>query len=191
MKKIVMLSVLCLSVVFTLYASDWSGRYIWVNSTDKDNGGKMASLEFVVKETKEEWRREIYLVDKEKEYRLSPLILPTDDSFSMWHKYKEDSEAGETFRVNNKKINTSPFVPGKWMIYQIETTENESITTMKVSAFNFKVDVKITFSFSLDENGKEQLTFALDTDKDFAKGLFFTNPDEKGDGSFVLTKIDE
>lgn len=191
MKKIVMLSVLCLSLVFSLYAADWSGRYIWVNSTDKDNGGKMASLEFVVKETKEEWRREIYLVDKEKEYRLSPLILPTDDSFSLWHKYKEDSEAGETFRVNNKKINTSPFVPGKWMIYQIETTENESITTMKVSAFNFKVDVKITFSFSLDENGKEQLTFALDTDKDFAKGLFFTNPDQNGDGSFVLTKIDE
>ena len=42
MKKIVMLSVLCFSLVFSLYASDWSGRYIWVNSTDKDNGGKMA-----------------------------------------------------------------------------------------------------------------------------------------------------
>ena len=188
MKKIVMLTVLCFSLVFSLYASDWSGRYIWVISTDKDNGGKMASLEFVVKETKEEWRREIYLVDKEKEYRLSPLILPTDDSFSLWHKYKEDSEAGETFRVNNKKINTSPFVPGKWMIYQIETTENESITTMKVSAFNFKVDVKITFSFSLDENGKEQLTFWMDTDLSLADGMFFKNPEPESNGRFVLVK---
>ena len=124
MKKIVMLSVLCLSLVFSLYASDWSGRYIWVNSTDKDNGGKMASLEFVV----------------------------------------------------------------KWMIYQIETTDNESITTMKVSAFNFKVDVKITFSFSLDENGKEQLTFWMDTDLSLADGMFFKNPEPESNGRFVLVK---
>ena len=188
MKKIVMLSVLCLSLVFSLYASDWSGRYIWINSTDKDNGGKMASLEFVVKETKEEWRREIYLVDKEKEYRLSPLILPTDDSFSLWHKYKEDSEAGETFRVNNKKINTSSFNPGKWMIEEIKSSDSESVTLVKVGAFNIKVGVTITFSFSLDEKGKEQLTFWMDTDLAMADGMFFKNPEHDSGGRFVLKK---
>ena len=74
------------------------------------------------------------------------------------------------------------------MIYQIETTENESITTMKVSAFNFKVDVKITFSFSLDENGKEQLTFWMDTDLSLADGMFFKNPEPESNGRFVLVK---
>ena len=188
MKKRLITSIIFMFLLSSLFAYDWSGRYLWVNSTKKDNGGKMKSVEMVVKETEDEWKREIYLVDDGEEFRLFPLVLPTDESFSAWHKYKEDSVEAETFRHNNKKINTSPFVPGKWMIYQIETTENESITTMKVSAFNFKVDVKITFSFSLDENGKEQLTFWMDTDLSLADGMFFKNPEPESNGRFVLVK---
>ena len=57
-----------------------------------------------------------------------------------------------------------------------------------VSAFNRKVGITITFAFALDENGKEQLTFWLDTDLAMANGMFFKNPESDSDGRFVLKK---
>lgn len=188
MKKILFLFVLFTIMSSSIFASDWNGHYLWTNPTNKDNGGKMKSIEFVVRETEEEWKREIWLIDGEEEFRLFPLVLPTDEAFTEWHKYKEDSVEAETFRHNNKKINTSPFTPGKWMIQEIESSDSESVTILKVSAFNLKVGVTITFSFSLDENGKEQLTFWMDTDLSMADGMFFKNPDPQGDGRFVLVK---
>ncbi|MGN1164329.1 MAG: hypothetical protein ACI4S4_05930 [Candidatus Ornithospirochaeta sp.] len=149
----------------------------------------MKSIELRVVETDDSWRREIYLLDGGEEYRLFPLVLPSSEEFGEWHKYKEESAEAETFRHNNKKINTSSFSPGKWMMEEVTADENESLSSLTVSAFSFKVLVSTTFSFSLDENGREQLTFWMDTDKDFADGMFFTNPDPQGDGKFVLKKI--
>ena len=57
-----------------------------------------------------------------------------------------------------------------------------------VSAFNMKVGITITFSFTLDEEGKEQLTFWLDTDLAMANGMFFKNPEPESGGRFVLEK---
>ena len=161
MKKRLITSIIFIFLLSSLFAYDWSGRYLWVNSTKKDNGGKMKSVEMVVKETEDEWKREIYLVDDGEEFRLFPLVLPTDESFSAWHKYKEDSVEAETFRHNNKKINTSSFNPGKWMIEEIKSSDSESVTLVKVGAFNIKVGVTITFSFSLDEKGKEFLRYGV------------------------------
>ena len=188
MKKRFITSIIFMFLLSSLFAYDWSGRYLWVNSTKKDNGGKMKSVEMVVKETEDEWKREIYLVDDGEEFRLFPLVLPTDESFSAWHKYKEDSVEAETFRHNNKKINTSSFNPGKWMIEEIKSSDSESVTLVKVGAFNIKVGVTITFSFSLDEKGKEQLTFWMDTDLSLADGMFFKNPEPESNGRFVLVK---
>ena len=188
MKKRLIASIIFMFMLSSLFAYDWSGRYLWVNSTKKDNGGKMKSVEMVVKETEDEWKREIYLVDDGEEFRLFPLVLPTDESFSAWHKYKEDSVEEETFRHNNKKINTSSFNPGKWMIEEIKSSDSESVTLVKVGAFNIKVGVTITFSFSLDEKGKEQLTFWMDTDLAMADGMFFKNPEHDSGGRFVLKK---
>ena len=178
-----------MSVASSLFASTWNGLYRWDNPTDKDNGGKMKSIEFVVRETDSSWKREIWLLDGGEEYRLFPLVLPTSPDFGEWHKYKEDSLEAETFRHNNKKINTSSFSPGKWVMESIDSSDSQSVSSLTVSAFSFKVLVSTTFSFSLDENGREQLTFWMDTDKDFADGMFFTNPDPQGDGKFILKKI--
>ena len=188
MKKRLIASIIFMFMLSSLFAYDWNGRYLWVNPTKKDNGGKMKSVEMMVKETKDEWKREIYLLDEDEEYRLFPLIMPSDESFSEWHKYKEDSVEAETFRHNNKKINTSSFNPGKWMIEEIKSSDSESVTLVKVGAFNMKVGITITFAFALDENGKEQLTFWLDTDLAMANGMFFKNPESDSDGRFVLKK---
>lgn len=188
MKKRLVITVLSLFLLSSLFAHDWSGRYLWVNPTKKDNGGKMKSIEMLVNESENEWKREIYLIDEGKEYRLFPLILPTDESFSEWHKYKEDSPEAKTFRYNTDKLNTSPFSPGKWLLEEIKTEGDESIMEVTVSAFNMKVGITITFSFSLDEEGKEQLTFWLDTDLAMANGMFFKNPEPESGGRFVLEK---
>ena len=188
MKKRLITSIIFMSLLSSLFAYDWSGRYLWVNSTKKDNGGKMKSVEMMVKETKDEWKREIYLLDEDEEYRLFPLIMPSDESFSEWHKYKEDSDVAKTFRYNTDKLNTSPFSPGKWLLKEIRSEGDKSIMEVTVSAFNMKVGITITFAFALDENGKEQLTFWLDTDLAMANGMFFKNPESDSDGRFVLKK---
>ena len=191
MKRIIVSLLFSTLLIASIVAQGWEGTYIWNNPTKKTNGGKMSSLMLKVVEVEEEWLREIWLLEESGEYRIFPVVLPTSESYSEWHKYGEKTSEGECFRHNNKKINLTPVNPGKWMVSSIESTSEESFSSITVSAFNMKIKVSSLFSFSLDENGKEQLTFALDTDKDFAKGLFFTNPDQNGDGSFVLTKIDE
>ena len=191
MKRIIVSLLFSTLLIASIVAQGWEGTYIWNNPTKKTNGGKMSSLMLKVVEVEEEWLREIWLLEESGEYRIFPVVLPTSEGYSEWHKYGEKTNEGESFRHNNKKINLTPVNPGKWMVSSIESTSEESLSSITVSAFNMKIKVSSLFSFSLDENGKEQLTFALDTDKDFAKGLFFTNPDQNGDGSFVLTKIDE
>ena len=191
MKRIIVSLLFSTLLIASIVAQGWEGTYIWKNPTKKTNGGKMSSLMLKVIEVEEEWLREIWLLEESGEYRIFPVVLPTSEGYSEWHKYGEKTSEGESFRHNNKKINLTPVNPGKWMVSFIESTSEESFSSITVSAFNMKIKVSSLFSFSLDENGKEQLTFALDTDKDFAKGLFFTNPDQNGDGSFVLTKIDE
>ena len=188
MKKRLIASIIFMFMLSSLFAYDWNGRYLWVNPTKKDNGGKMKSVEMMVKETKDEWKREIYLLDEDEEYRLFPLIMPSDESFSEWHKYKEDSDVAKTFRYNTDKLNTSPFSPGKWLLKEIRSEGDKSIMEVTVSAFNMKVGITITFSFSLDEEGKEQLTFWLDTDLAMANGMFFKNPEPESGGRFVLEK---
>ena len=191
MKRIIVSLLFSTLLIASIVAQGWEGTYIWNNPTKKTNGGKMSSLMLKVVEVEEEWLREIWLLEESGEYRIFPVVLHTSESYSEWHKYGEKTSEGESFRHNNKKINLTPVNPGKWMVSSIESTSEDSFSSITVSAFNMKIKVSSLFSFSLDENGKEQLTFALDTDKDFAKGLFFTNPDQNGDGSFVLTKIDE
>ena len=188
MKKRLIASIIFMFMLSSLFAYDWNGRYLWVNPTKKDNGGKMKSVEMMVKETKDEWKREIYLLDEDEEYRLFPLIMPSDESFSEWHKYKEDSDVAKTFRYNTDKLNTSPFSPGKWLLKEIRSEGDKSIMEVTVSAFNMKVGITITFAFALDENGKEQLTFWLNTDLAMANGMFFKNPESDSDGRFVLKK---
>ena len=188
MKKRLIASIIFMFMLSSLFAYDWNGRYLWVNPTKKDNGGKMKSVEMMVKETKDEWKREIYLLDEDEEYRLFPLIMPSDESFSEWHKYKEDSDVAKTFRYNTDKLNTSPFSPGKWLLKEIRSEGDKSIMEVTVSAFNMKVGITITFAFALDENGKEQLTFWLDTDLAMANGMFFKNPEPESGGRFVLEK---
>ena len=188
MKKRLIASIIFMFMLSSLFAYDWNGRYLWVNPTKKDNGGKMKSVEMMVKETKDEWKREIYLLDEDEEYRLFPLIMPSDESFSEWHKYKEDSDVAKTFRYNTDKLNTSPFSPGKWLLKEIRSEGDKSIMEVTVSAFNMKVGITITFAFALDENGKEQLTFWLDTDLAMANGMCFKNPESDSDGRFVLKK---
>ena len=188
MKKRLIASIIFMFMLSSLFAYDWNGRYLWVNPTKKDNGGKMKSVEMMVKETKDEWKREIYLLDEDEEYRLFPLIMPSDESFSEWHKYKEDSDVAKTFRYNTDKLNTSPFSPGKLLLKEIRSEGDKSIMEVTVSAFNMKVGITITFAFALDENGKEQLTFWLDTDLAMANGMFFKNPEPESGGRFVLEK---
>ena len=188
MKKRLIASIIFMFMLSSLFAYDWNGRYLWVNPTKKDNGGKMKSVEMMVKETKDEWKREIYLLDEDEEYRLFPLIMPSDESFSEWHKYKEDSDVAKTFRYNTDKLNTSPFSPGKWLLKEIRSEGDKSIMEVTVRAFNMKVVITITFAFARDENGKEQLTFWLDTDLAMANGMFFKNPESDSDGRFVLKK---
>ena len=190
MKKVISFALVSVFILSSLFSRDWSGTYKWTNPTKKNNGGKMSELVLIVEENDEEWKREIWLYDDYEFYRIFPFLSPSDPEFSSWHKFNEDSESGYSFRHNNEKINTSPFSPGKWMMTEVVSDPDISKATIKVSAFTLKVTLFTTYSFSLDENGKEQLTFWMDTDLNLADGMFFKNPEEGSEGKFVLKKID-
>lgn len=189
-KKFSLLGIFLLCIIFSSFATSWEGVYQWTNSTDEDNNGKMHDITFVVKETTEPWLREITFLDGDVNHRIFPFIFPSEDGFNEWHKYGEKSPEAESFRYNCKKMNTSPFSPGRWRVDEVSSTQNESLTLITVGAFSVTVGVEITFNFSLDENGKEQLTFGMDVDKGYAKGMFFSNPEPDSDGLFVLKKIE-
>lgn len=188
MKRIIVSLLFSTLLIASIVAQGWEGTYIWNNPTKKTNGGKMSSLMLKVVEVEEEWLREIWLLEESGEYRIFPVVLPTSESYSEWHKYGEKTSEGESFRHNNKKINLTPVNPGKWMVSSIESTSEESLSSITVSAFNMKIKVSSLFSFSLDENGKEQLTFWMDTDLAMADGMFFKNPEHDSGGRFVLKK---
>ena len=188
MKRILVSLLFSTLLIASIVAQGWEGTYIWNNPTKKTNGGKMSSIMLKVVEVEEEWLREIWLLEESGEYRIFPVVLPTSESYSEWHKYGEKTSEGESFRHNNKKINLTPVNPGKWMVSFIESTSEESFSSITVSAFNMKIKVSSLFSFSLDEEGKEQLTFWLDTDLAMANGMFFKNPEPESGGRFVLEK---
>ena len=189
MKKKLILITLLLICTLTLSAS-WDGTYHWDNNTKKSNWGKVKELTVRVESTDEAWMYNLYLVYDGAEYRIFPLYAPDEEGYTEWHEYDEDSSAGEAFRVNNKRMNTTVFTPGKWMMGESTVTEDSILTQIITSAFGIKVTVEVEYVFSLDENGNKQLTFSMDADQDIAKGKFFQNVEKGSDGKFTLTLID-
>ncbi len=183
---------LLLSLLFMLSPSlcaSWDGTYQWINNTDKNNWGKVNEITMRVESVEEDYLYNLYLVHEGEEYRIFPLVQPGSEGYSLWHSYNEESTEAKAFRVNNKRMNTTFFTPGKWKMGSIDASPDLIFTTLTASAFGLEILVDVEYIFSLDENGKEQLTFSMDADQDIAKGKFFQNPDE-ADGSFTLSRID-
>lgn len=190
MKKKILFSFLLLFLLFPLF-STWDGLYRWVNTTEKDNKGKVREITMRVKSTDKSFLYEIYLISDGREYKIFPLVEPSDVSYDEWHNYGEESSAGEAFRYNNERMNKTIINPAKWKMGRIDSSEEEIITTTIAFAFFINIEMESKYSFSLDEKGSKQLTFSLDGLNAIAKGKFFVNPEKGSNGIFTLHYIEE
>ncbi len=177
---------LCLSSIY----GSWDGTYQWINNTGKTNWGKVKELTIRVESVNEDYLYNLYLVKDGSEFRIFPLILPSSSTIDSWHDYDEKTPEGEAFRTNNKMMNTSPISPGKWKMGESTVRADSIKTSVIASAFNIKITTNVEYDFSLDEDGRKQLTFSMDADQDIAKGKFFQNPEQGSGGKFILTALD-
>lgn len=173
--------------------SCWDGVYKWVNETDKTNNGKLKSLTLRV-ETKIDpvygQFFELYYMQEgsDKEYKIFPLFAFDDKSAFEWHKYKDKSVAGISYRTNAELFNTSPFTPGKWKVYSIVIDSNGATAYIQTSALGMEFLTTTVFEFYLEGS---EMKLSLDTtgEQKIVDNYLFKNPNPGEGDAFILNKI--
>lgn len=190
-KKIVLLSfILLFFYSLSIFATDWSGTYRWVNPTKKNNGGKVKEIVFeVVSTPSSSFPYEIYSVEGDKRYKICPVYPLGSEGSKTWHEFNEKSSEGEAFRANNKRINTSIFNPSKWMQGDVTFKNNTIKCGITAEAMGMSFEMNALYKFSLDSNGNKRVRFSTETNSDLAKNIMFKNPEKGSDGSFLLEEV--
>lgn len=178
---------------FDARTSSWDGTYKWVNETDNNNKGKMKSLTLRA-ETKVDpvygQFIELYYVpeDKSAEYKIFPLFSFDDKAAFEWHKYKDNSVAGVSYRTNAELFNTSNFKPGKWKVYSIVIDSNGATAYIQTSALGMEFLTTTVFEFYLEGS---DMKLSLDTtgDQKIVDNYLFKNPNPGQGDAFILNKI--
>lgn len=179
---------------FDVTTDSWDGIYRWVNLTDKDNGGKMKSLTFRISTQVDDvygQYYEVYIVpDEGEEFRIFPLFDFGDENAGEWHKYKEDTVAGVSYRSNAELFNTSIFKPSKWRVDRIAINSDSVEAYIETSAMGIDLITYTVFAFSFDENGNKILNLGTSSDNGMVDSFLFKNPNPDEGDDFILEKID-
>lgn len=169
----------------------WAGTYLWVNPTSKDNKGKCRQIKFEVRLSDDDGQGGKYyeIYDADMNARLFP-PEPLGVSYES-HPYNEDSPAGEVFRYNSFKFNTTSAKPSSWRVSDITIMPDKYSITVKARAMIFLVSTFISYAFVMDEDTDEALLlFRLDGDGLASTGLFSNPaPGEGGRHVFVLERV--
>lgn len=173
---------------------NWDGTYKWVNETDKDNKGKMRSLTLRVLTCHDAvygQYYEIYQVpEKSAEFKIFPLFAFGDNSAGEWHKYKENSDAGRSYKENAEIFNTSIFKPGKWRVTRIEMDKDKIVAHIETSAIGIVVSTATTYEFCVDPSGNRYILLDTIADNSMVNSFLFKNPNPGEGDEFVLREID-
>ena len=173
--------------------SSWDGVYQWVNETEHTNNGKLKSLTLRV-ETKLDpvygQFMELYYVpdNADMEYKIFPLFAFDDKSAFEWHKYKDKSVAGVSYRTNAELFNTSPFTPGKWKVYSIVIDSNGATAYIQTSALGMEFLTTTVFEFYL-EGSEMKLSLNTTGEQKIVDNYLFKNPNPGQGDAFILNKI--
>lgn len=172
--------------------TNWDGIYLWVNTTDEDNKGRVREIRLKVKTVDDETYgqyNEIYMKAKDgRELRLFPLFdLNTPVS---WVDYKGTSDQAVIYRENAELFNKSSIDPSRWILKSMEVSPLKTVSYVDTRAFGLTIEAITSFTFFLDENGVKSMAFLV-TGPSILSSFYFSCPDENStDGSFILKNVE-
>lgn len=171
----------------------WDGVYKWENKTDKDNNGKLREIVVRIETAYDDKYGQYYNVyyrdGNGVESRIFPLFDFADQSAFEWHKYKEDSIAGNSYRTNAELFNTSPFKPGKWKVYSIVIDTNSTTAYIQTSAIGMEFLTTTVFELYLDESSSKHLSLDTKGEQKLVDNYLFKNPNPGEGDAFIFNKI--
>lgn len=171
----------------------WDGLYSWVNKTDKDNKGKLKHLvvrvEMKIDPVYGQYPEIWFQNDDGSENRIFPLFDFDDPDSALWHKFKEDSEAGRAYRENANRFNTTVFNPGKWKLDKVVIDTNETTAYILTSILSFELTTWSKFVFFEGEDGIKRLSLETKGEEAITNSFIFKNPNPDEDSRFILTKV--
>ena len=171
--------------------TNWDGLYRWVNNTDKDNGGRVREIEFIVRTVNSEkygQYNEVYMLSNSgRKMRLFPLFdLGTAVG---WVDYEGESDAAVVYRENAERFNKTSMDPSSWTLTKMEVSPSYLVSYVDTKAFGFTIPCTTSFQFNIDENGEKEMVFLV-TGPSILKSFYFSCPDaESEDGEFILKQM--
>lgn len=173
---------------------NWDGIYLWENKTDIDNNGKLRRLKLHLATSFDSQYGQYYKIDYEDEngslIQIFPLFPFDDQSAFEWHKYKEKSVPGNSYRVNAELFNTSSFKPGKWKVYSIVIDSDSTTAYIQTSALGMEFLTTTVFKLYEDESGEKYLSLDTKGEQKIVENYLLKNPNPGEGEAFILKKID-
>ena len=171
----------------------WDGVYKWVNKSDDANKRRLSELILHVETKMDDEYGQFYAIkyidSSQNEIQIFPLFDFDDKAAFEWHKYKEDSIAGNSYRINAELFNTSPFKPGKWKVYSIVIDSNCVTAYIQTSAIGMEFLTTTVFKFYEDESGLKHLSLDTKGEQKIVDNYLFKNPNPGEGDAFILDKI--
>ena len=171
----------------------WDGIYQWINKTDENNKGKLKEIILSVETNVDDTYGQYYRISYKKENGdyicIFPLFDFDDKSAFEWHKYKENSVPGNSYRVNAELFNTSPFKPGKWKVHSIVIDSNSTTAYIQTSAIGMEFLTTTVFEFYENESGMKFLSLDTKGAQKIVEDYLFKNPNPGEGDAFILSRI--
>lgn len=172
--------------------TSWDGVYLWTNKTDDNNKGKVKELRMRIAHVNDDLYgqyNEVYLYYNGSELKIFPLFPFDSEDAKVWHKYKEDSIGGKSYRSNASLFNTSSMSPSKWRISKIVIDRDSTYAYIQTSALSFIFDTVSSYSL-YEKDGKKFMEFKTESEQNIVNNALFKNPNPGEGDAFILERIE-
>ncbi len=180
------------SIWLNAATTSWDGTYLWENKTTHNNKGKVREIRMRIKAVTDAsygQYNEVFLIIDGKEIKIFPLFPFGSEDANIWHKYKEDSIGGISYRTNAGLFNTSSMTPSKWKISKIVIDRDFTSAYIQTSALSFIFDTESSYRL-FEKDGRMYLEFKTESEQSIVDNALFKNPNPGEGDAFILEKID-
>ena len=169
----------------------WDGIYEWVNKTDRDNKDQMKSYKVRVETGKDEkigqYHSFYMVVDDGSEMRIFPLYDFSDEEAGEWVDFDDETSPAISYRINEKRFNTSPFDPSRWRLDKAVIDYDSTSAYIQTSALGMIFETVTTYKLYCEE---DSMKMSLTTEgSGVVNSFLFRNPNPGEGDAFILTRI--
>lgn len=172
--------------------TSWDGVYLWLNKTNHDRDGRIKEIRMRIKHVVDftyGQYNEVYLCINGEELKIFPLFPFGSEEASHWHKYKEDTVGGKSYRANAGLFNTSKMTPAKWKISRIVIDRDSTYAYIQTSALSFIFDTVSSYKL-FEVDGKMYMEFNTESEQSIVNNALFKNPNPGEGDSFILERVE-